>query len=98
MHAQHVALAAAQDGVRVARAYGGTERRRPRPRDREPRPTSARPSCATRPSRSPAPRDEVTVTVTAARATSILGMFALPVHEQARGPVERFIPSTGAAR
>jgi hypothetical protein len=96
MHAQHVALAAAQDGVRVARAYGGTgDAARAQTlhnldqlgptilRDREVEVT----------------RTEDTATVTIrGTATSILGIFALPVHEEAQGPVERFIPSAGAAR
>ncbi len=92
-HAQHVALAAARDGAEAARAYGGTDQAA---RDRaaasldrlgptilrDPQVEVARAS------------DEVTVTV-AGSATSILGLFRFPVHEQVHGPVERFV---GVAR
>jgi Flp pilus assembly protein TadG len=90
MHAQHVAQAAAREGATIARADGGSQ-------------TAAR-DATTASLRHLGPtilRDptvevsrtstEATVTVTG-RATSIVGIFGLPVREQARGPVERFVP------
>ena len=88
-HAQHVGLAAAQDGATAARAYGATE---DAGRDRATRsldrlgPTILR-NPAVEVDRTP---KEVTVTVTG-QATSILGLFTFPVHERARGPVERWV-------
>ncbi len=90
-HTRHVALAAAQDGVRIARAYEGTG-------------VAARAQVmATLDDLAPTllrDRDvEVTRTTELAtvtvrgRATSILGIFNLPVHETAQGPVERFLPN-----
>jgi Flp pilus assembly protein TadG len=96
MHAQHVALAAAQDGVRVARSYGGTEAgARARTMDNLDHlaPTILR-SATVEVNRT---ADIATVSVRG-KATSILGIFALPVHEEARGPIERFIPTAGIAR
>lgn len=91
MHAQHVAAAAARDGAAVARAYDGTEQAAGE-RARESL-TTLGPTILRGPSvdvvRTPS---EATVTVTG-RATSILGLFTLPVREQARGPVERFVPA-----
>lgn len=91
-HAQHVALAAAQDGVAAARAYRATDQAgRERAADSLDRlgPTILR-DPAVDVLRTP---DEVTVTVTG-NATSILGgIFSFDVREQARGPLERFVPS-----
>jgi len=96
MHAQHVALAAAQDGVRVARSYGGTEA------DARARTMDNLDHLAPTILRSPTVdvnRTAETATVTVhGKAASILGIFALPVHEEARGPIERFIPAGGNAR
>ena len=95
-HAQHIALAAAQDGVTAARAYGATDQAG---RDRANHSVDRfGPSVLRRPAvavgRTP---QEVTVTVTG-HATSILGLFSFPVREQARGPVERFVAATGGVR
>ena len=94
-HAQHVALAAAQEGAAIARSYDGTEaeaRVRTLVRLDQLGPTilSHRSVSVTR------TPTEVTVTVVG-RATSVLGVFGLHVHEQARGPVERFVPTRGDA-
>ncbi len=92
MHAQHVALAAAQDGVRVARAYGGTEEdARARTLENLDRlgPSILRDRTVE------VTHTENTATVTIrGTATSILGIFTLPVHERAQGPIERFIPAS----
>lgn len=91
MHAQHVALAAAQDGVRIARSYGGTEaaaRARTMDNLHDLAPTILR-DPAVEVNRT---ADTATVRVRG-KATSILGIFSLGVHEEARGPVERFIPT-----
>jgi Flp pilus assembly protein TadG len=89
-HTRHLALAAAQDGVRVARAYDGTEataraRTMANLDDLAPTLLRGRSVEVTRAA------DQATVTVRG-HATSILGIFTLPVHETAQGPVERFIP------
>jgi Flp pilus assembly protein TadG len=96
MHAQHVALAAAQEGARAGRAYGSAEhaahdRARASLADLGPRILR---DPAVDVARTP---DEVTVTVTG-HATAIVGLFPLPVREQARAPIERFIPRMDAAR
>ncbi|MGQ0631595.1 MAG: TadE/TadG family type IV pilus assembly protein [Sporichthyaceae bacterium] len=96
MHAQHAALAAAQDGVRIARSYDGTEA------DARARTIANLNHLAPTILRSPTVEvtrtaDTATVSVRG-NATSILGIFALRVHEEARGPVERFIPTGGSAR
>lgn len=93
-HAQHIALAAAQDGAAAARAYRASDQAgRERAADSLDRlgPTILR-NTAVDVARTP---DEVTVTVTG-HATSILGIFALDVREQARGPIEKFIAQVGA--
>lgn len=95
-HAQHVALAAAHDGAESARAYGGTDQAA---RDRA---TASLDGLGPTILRDPQVEvfrasDEVTVTVTG-HATSIVGLFSWPVREQARGPIERFVPSVGGVR
>ncbi|WP_019873109.1 TadE/TadG family type IV pilus assembly protein [Sporichthya polymorpha] len=95
-HAQHVAAAAARDGVQAARAYGGTDqdgRQHATDSLEDLGPTILRdPSVeVTRTS------GDVIVTVSG-HATSILGgLFSFGIHEQARGEIERFIPATSAA-
>jgi hypothetical protein len=93
-HARHIAQAAAQDGVRAARAYDGDEtaaRNRTLAELDDLAPTLLRDRQVE------VTRDNGTASVTVrGRATSILGIFALPVHETAQGPVEQFIPATGA--
>jgi Flp pilus assembly protein TadG len=96
MHAQHVALAAAQDGARVARAYDGSDQAA------HDRTTAALAGLGPKVLRNPTvdvvrTADQATVTV-AGRATTVLGIFSLPVREQAYGPVERFVPVPGALR
>ncbi|MGQ0468004.1 MAG: TadE family protein [Sporichthyaceae bacterium] len=89
-HTRHVALAAAQDGARIARAYDGTEhaaRARTLANLDDLAPTLLR-DRDVEITRTP---EEATVTVRG-RATSILGIFALPVVGTAQGPVERFVP------
>jgi len=95
-HTRHVALAAAQDGLRVARAYDGDETAA---RDRvlanldDLAPTLLRDRTVD------VHRGLDTATVSVrGTATSILGLFHLTVHEQARGPVERFVPAAGNPR
>ena len=97
MHARHVALAAAQDGLRVARAYDGS--------DAAAHSRTAADLDRLAPTILREPTIEVTrdadnaVVSVRGTATSILGIFALPVHEEARGPLERFVPaSTAGAR
>jgi hypothetical protein len=92
MHAQHVALAAAQDGVRVARAYGGTEADA-RARTATDLDQLARTILQDRAIEVTRTAEVATVSVRG-KATSILGIFALRVNEEAHGPVERFIPGT----
>lgn len=96
MHAQHVALAAAQDGARVARAYDGSDQAA---RDRI---TTSLARLGPRVLRDPSvavvrTANDVKVTV-AGRATTVLGIFSMPVREQAYGPVERFVPVPEARR
>lgn len=89
-HTRHVALAAAQDGLRIARAYDGTEgaaRGRTIANLDDLAPTLLR-DRSVEVTRS---GEQAAVTVRG-HATSILGIFALPVHETAQGPVERFVP------
>lgn len=98
MHAQHIALAAAQDGVRVARAYGATDsdaRARARTVGDLDRlaPTILRDRAI-----EVSHTAQVATVSVRGKATSILGIFALPVHEEARGPLERFIPAAVVAR
>jgi Flp pilus assembly protein TadG len=95
-HAQHVALAAARDGAETARAYDGTEQQA---RDRAAASLDRLGPTILRDPHVEVSRtsDEVTVTVIG-KATSILGVFTFSVHEQVRGPVERFVPAAGAAR
>ncbi|MGQ0842990.1 MAG: TadE family protein [Sporichthyaceae bacterium] len=88
-HTRHVALAAAQDGARIARAYDGTEnaaRARTLTNLDDLAPTLLRDRSVevTRTA------EEATVTVRGT-ATSILGIFALTVTETVHGPVERFV-------
>lgn len=94
MHAQHVAQAAARDGVAVARAYDGTERAA---HDRTAASLDTFGPTIVRDPRIDVVRtgEEATVTVTG-NATSILGIFSLGVREQASGPVERFVPMAGS--
>lgn len=90
-HAQHVALAAAQEGVAAARAYQATDQAgHDRAADSLDRlgPTILR-DTAVDVARTP---DEVTVTVRG-HAASILGIFGFEVREQARGPIEKFVPN-----
>lgn len=94
MHAQHVAQAAARDGVAVARAYDGTERAA------HDRAAASLDTFGPTILRDPSidvvrTGEEATVTVTG-KATSILGIFSLGVQEQASGPVERFVPAAAA--
>lgn len=90
-HAQDVALAAARDGAEAARAYDGTEQQA---RDRAAASLDRLGPMILRDPQVEVDRtsDEVTVTVTG-KATSILGLFTFSVHEQVRGPVERFVPN-----
>jgi Flp pilus assembly protein TadG len=89
-HAQHVALAAAQEGARVARAYDGSttaaQARTHAYLDRlGPTILSQRQVSASRTG------TEATMTVTG-KAVSVFPIFGLVVHEQSAGPVERFVP------
>jgi Flp pilus assembly protein TadG len=95
-HAQDVALAAARDGAEAARAHHGTEQKA---RERAPASLDRLGPTILRDPHVEVDRtsDEVVVTVVG-KATSILGLFTFSVHEQVRGPVERFVPSAGAAR
>jgi Flp pilus assembly protein TadG len=91
-HTRHVALAAAQDGLRIARAYDGDqatarERALSDLDDLAPTLLSQR--------RVEVHRDADSATVAVhGNATAILGLFHLPVHEQVQGPVERFVPAS----
>jgi len=89
-HAQHVALAAAQEGARVARAYdGGTSAAQARTNaylDKLGPTILSQRSVSVRRTTS-----EASVTVTG-RAVSVFPVFGLRVREQAGGPVERFVP------
>lgn len=88
-HTRHVALAAAQDGARIARAYDGSEdaaRARTLANLDDLAPTLLR-DRTVEVTRTP---EEATVTVRGT-ATSILGIFALTVTETAQGPVEQFV-------
>jgi Flp pilus assembly protein TadG len=95
-HTRHVALAAAQDGLRIARAYDGNEdaaRRRTLASLDGMAPTLLR-DRSVEVSRD---TDNAEVTVRG-KVTSILGIFDLGVNEQARGPVERFVSADAAGR
>lgn len=92
-HAQHVAVAAARDGVQAARAHGGTDHE-----GRE-QATASLERLAPTVLRDPAVQvtrtpQEVVVTVSG-HAASVLGLFSFDVRETARGEVERFIPASG---
>jgi Flp pilus assembly protein TadG len=96
MHAQHVASAAAQDGARVARAYDGSE---VAARDRATASLDRLGRTILRDREVAVVRTARDVTVTVSgHVTSVIGVFALPVREQARGPVERFIPAAAGIR
>ncbi|HEX3827263.1 MAG TPA: TadE family protein [Sporichthyaceae bacterium] len=92
-HTRQVALTAAQDGLRIARAHGGTA-------------TDAReraladlhvlaPKLLTHPDVEVTRGTDTASVDVRGRATSILGILSLPVHEHAAGPVERFVPAAG---
>jgi len=89
-HAQHVALGAAQEGARVARAYDGSgsaarERTNGYLRKLGPTILSDRSVSVHRTTA------EASVTVTG-KAVSVFPVLGLRVAEQAGGPVERFVP------
>lgn len=88
-HAQHVAQAAARQGAEVARAHEGDER------SAHDRAVASLDRLGPTILREPTVQvtrtaEQATVTVEG-RASSVLGIFTLPVREQARGPVERFV-------
>jgi Flp pilus assembly protein TadG len=90
-HAQHVALAAAQEGARIARTYDGNvaaaQARTHAYLDRlGPIILSGRSVSVSRTAA------EATVTVTG-KAVSVFPLFGLRVDEHAAGPVERFVPN-----
>jgi Flp pilus assembly protein TadG len=89
-HAQHVALAAAQEGARVARQYDGSvpaaKARTDDYLDALGPTILAQRSVAV--SRGAA---DASVTVTG-KAVSVVPVFGLKVRERAGGPVERFVP------
>jgi len=95
-HAQHVALTAAQEGARAARAYdGSTEAARARTHafldTLGPRMITHRSVTITRTAA------DATVTVEG-RMVSIVGFVPLRISEKSTGPIERFVPAaTGAA-
>lgn len=92
-HTRHVAQAAAQDGLRVARAYEGSDAAA---RDRVLAQLDDLAPTLLRDRRVDVTRTSATASVTVrGHATSILGLFALPVHESAQGPVEQFVPAVG---
>lgn len=96
MHARHVALAAAQDGLRVARAYDGSTAAA---HERTVADLERLAPTILRDPTIEVTRDAGSAVVSVrGTATSILGIFALTVHEEAHGPIERFIPSTGGTR
>jgi Flp pilus assembly protein TadG len=91
-HAQHVALAAAQEGARVARAYDGggsaaSQRTNAYLQKLGPTILSDRSVSVHRTTA------EASVTVTGT-AVSVFPVFGLRVEERAGGPVERFVPDT----
>ena len=95
-HTRHVALAAAQEGVRAARAYDGDDARA---RERALAQLDDLAPTLLRDRQVDVTRTAATASVTVrGHATSILGIFALPVHETARGPIEEFVPATGTTR
>jgi Flp pilus assembly protein TadG len=95
-HAQHVALAAARDGAEAARAYGASEAAG---HDRVATSLDRLGPTILRDPRIEVTRtaQEVTVTVTAHAPSILGGLLTFGVKEQARGPVERFIPIADGA-
>jgi Flp pilus assembly protein TadG len=89
-HARHLALAAAQEGTRVARTFGGTaDAGRTRALDYlgklGPRMLTVREATAS--------RDATTATVRVhGRVLSIVPGLRLDVDEQSTGPIERYVP------
>ncbi|MCE7009938.1 pilus assembly protein [Kibdelosporangium philippinense] len=95
-HAMHIAQAAASQGLAAARAQNGTAAAGT---------ASARQlldELAHGPLASPtviAQRGAESASIrVSGTATSILGFLTLPVHAEADGPVERFVPDAGAGR